>query len=272
MYRGNTPFIHVYEANKLFTKCCCCILWMEVVTEFMLSFVGWNTGSIHAWQCSYKKMCWVRVSVSGCLTSGCCSIICSQIQNDMVWKICLKLYIQANKTNWLFSIIKISGWGLFDLKWTMAKKNNHSGRSVKISEWGHRHNLGKNKGGRRGEQNQPWYSEPLFMNESPWKANKNIGGASLTRLHLWVKRLIGDTKFVCLVHNVYRNRITERNLTKILVCNFQEEVTLMNGNCSSQLKLNSSTIVQFISVFNVHVLSYCITGLNRCRCHGRTVA
>jgi len=150
MYRGNTPFIHVYEANKLFTKCCCCILWMEVVTEFMLSFVGWNTGSIHTWQCSYKKMCWVRVSVSGCLTSGCCSIICSQIQNDMVWKICLKLYIQANKTNWLFSIIKISGWGLFDLKWTMAKKNNHSGRSVKISEWGHRHNLGKKQGWQEG--------------------------------------------------------------------------------------------------------------------------
>ena len=134
MYRGNTQFIHVYEANELFTKCCCCSLWMEVVTEFMLSFVGWNTGSIHTCQCSYKKMCWVRVSVSGCLTDGGCSIVCSQIQNDMLWKICLKLYTQANKMNWLFYIIKISGWGLFDLKWTMAKKNIHSGRSVKIAE------------------------------------------------------------------------------------------------------------------------------------------
>jgi len=145
MYRGNTPFIHVYEANNLFTKCCCCILWTEVVTEFMLSFLGWNTGAIHTWQCSHKNMCRVRVSVSSCLNIGGCSIICSQIQNDMVWKICLKLYNQANKTNWLFYIIKISDWGLLDLKWTTVKKNIHDGRSVKIAEWGCRHNLDKNK-------------------------------------------------------------------------------------------------------------------------------
>ena len=158
MYSGNTPFIHVCEANKLSTKCCCCTWWTEVVTEFVLSFLGWNTGSVHTYQCSYKKMCWVMVSVYGCLTNGSCRIICSQIQNNIVWNICLKLCIQANKTNWLFYIIKISGWGLFDLKWTLAKKNIHNGRSVKIVDWSLRHNLGK-KGGRRGgaKSTMGWY-------------------------------------------------------------------------------------------------------------------
>jgi len=153
MYRGNTWFTHVYEANKLFTKCCCCTWGTEIVTEFMLSFWGWNAGSVHTCQCSYKKICWVRVSVSSSFTDGGCSILCGQIQNDL-WKICLKLYIQANKTNWLFYIINISGRSLFDLKWTMARKNIHNGRSVKIEDI--RKTWVKSNGGRRGEQYQPW--------------------------------------------------------------------------------------------------------------------
>jgi hypothetical protein len=260
MYRrGNTPFLHVYEANKLFTKHCCCTWWTEVVTEFMLSFLGWNTGSIHTCQCSYKKMCWVRVSVSGCLTDGSCSIICNQIQNDMAWKICLKLYIQANETNWLFYLIKISSWGLFDLKWTMVKKNIHNGRSVKIAEWRCRHNLGKKQQWQEGGAKSTMGIKNIYLWMSHLRKQIQIleGHLPLTpsRLHLWMKRLIRDTKFLCLLRNVYRNRITEKKFDKIISLKFS------GGNDTDELlplvsiKTEQQSIVQFINVFYVYILS-----------------
>jgi hypothetical protein len=185
----------------------------------MLSFLGWITGSVHVCQCSYNKMFWVRVNVIGCLTDGSCSIICSQIQNDMVWKICLKLYVQTNKTNWLFYVIKISGWGLFDLKWTMAKKNIRNGRSVKIAEWRRWHNLGKKQGWQERGANSTMGMKNFHLWMSHLRKQIKIleGHPPLapSRLHPWVKRVIWQKKFLCLVHNVYRNRITERNVTNI---------------------------------------------------------
>ena len=217
MYGGNTTFIHVCEANKLSTKCYCCTWWTEVVNEFMLSFLGWNTGSIHTCQYSYMKMCLVRVSVSGCLTDGSCSINCSQIQNNMVWKICLKLYIQANKMNWLFYIIKISGWGLFDLTWTMAKKNIHSGRSVKISDWRCRHYLGKKQGWQEGGAKSTMGIKNFYLWMSHLRKQiKILEGHPLSHPPCYTCewREWQGTTFLCLVHNVYRNRITEKKFDK----------------------------------------------------------
>jgi hypothetical protein len=65
---------------------------MKIVTEFMLSFWKWNNGSVHTCWGSYKKLCWVRDSGS-CVADGSCSIFWGQIQNNIMWKICLKLYI-----------------------------------------------------------------------------------------------------------------------------------------------------------------------------------
>lgn len=152
------------------------------------------------------------------MTDGSCSISYSQIQNDMVWKICLKLYVQPNKTYWLFYFIKISGWGLFDLKWTMVKKNIRNGRSVKIAKWGRRHNLGKKKGWQeRGAKSTMGIKIFYLWMSHLRKQIKILEGhppLTPTSLHLWVKRLLGDTKFLCLVHNVYRNKITEEKFDK----------------------------------------------------------
>jgi len=128
----------------------------QIFTEFILYFLGWNARSIHMCQCSYKKICWVRVSVSGCFTDGGCSILCSQIQNDMVWKICLKLYIQQTKRTGYFTLSRSAAEAC--LTWSEPWWRR---TFIMVEVWKLPiEDIGitwvKSKGGRRGEQNQTW--------------------------------------------------------------------------------------------------------------------